>query len=47
MIDGLLYHLLHVTATSAASLQKKKKKINAKVTGWGTLLKLPDILMVY
>jgi hypothetical protein len=41
-----LYHLLHVAATtSAASFQEKK--INAEVTGWGTLLKLPDILMVY
>jgi len=22
-------------------------ELNAKVTGWGTLLKLPDMLMVY
>jgi hypothetical protein len=40
---------LHVAAaTSATSFQEGgKKKINSKVTGWGTLLELPDILMVY
>jgi hypothetical protein len=50
LTDRLFYHLLHVAATTnAASFPKKKKKkgIMQKVTGWGTLVELPDILMVY